>query len=117
MPGCHFDSFLIQAFYEANRPVAMVCHAPAILRDIKLSNGAYLVNGLNLTGFKNDEDTEIELLHHLLFSLEDELVGRGANFIKKGNWEPNVVEDGALMTGQSPASAPPLAEALLQRFA
>ena len=69
------DSFaikLIRDFYEANRPVAMVCHAPAILRDVKKSDGQYLVRGMNLTGFKNDEDTEIELLHHLLFSLEDE---------------------------------------------
>lgn len=108
---------MIRDFYESDRPVAMVCHAPAILRDIKLSNGEYLVNGVDLTGFKNAEDSEIELLHHLLFSLEDELKGRGANYISKANWEANVVEDGALMTGQSPASAPPLAEALKARFA
>ena len=109
------DSYLIKLirdFYETERPVAMVCHAQAILRDVKLSDGKYLVDGIDLTGFKNDEDTEVEMLHHLLFSLEDELVRRGANFIAKANWEPNVVVDGALMTGQSPASAPPLAEAL-----
>ena len=113
------DSYMIKMirdFYESERPVAMVCHAPAILRDIKKSDGSYLVDGVNLTGFKNDEDSEIELLHHLLFSLEDELKGRGANYISKANWEANVVEDGALMTGQSPASAPPLAEALKQRL-
>ncbi|WP_420860045.1 type 1 glutamine amidotransferase domain-containing protein [Marivivens marinus] len=107
---------MIRDFYESDRPVAMVCHAPAILRDVKLSNGDYLVKGLSLTGFKNDEDTEIELLHHLLFSLEDELKGRGANYVSKANWEANVIEDGALMTGQSPASAPPLAEALRGRL-
>jgi putative intracellular protease/amidase len=108
---------LVRDFYESGRPVAMVCHAPAILRDVKLSNGKHLVEGLDLTGFKNEEDIEVELLHHLLFSLEDELVGRGANFKKKANWEPNVVVNGALMTGQSPASAPPLAEALLKALA
>ena len=113
------DSFaikLIRDFYEANRPVAMVCHAPAILRDVKKSDGQYLVKGLNLTGFKNDEDTEIELLHHLLFSLEDELTRRGANCSMKTNWLAKVVVDGALMTGQSPASAAPLAEALAARL-
>lgn len=113
------DSYVIKMirdFYESERPVAMVCHAPAILRDIKLSNGNYLVDGLSLAGFKNDEDTEIELLHHLLFSLEDELKRRGANYVSKTNWEANVVEDGPLMTGQSPASAPPLAEALKARL-
>lgn len=107
---------LIRDFYESNRPIAMVCHAPAILRDVKKSNGEYLVKGLNLTGFKNDEDAEIELLHHLLFSLEDELKGRSAHYQSKANWEPNVVVDGVLMTGQSPASAVPLAEALSKRL-
>jgi putative intracellular protease/amidase len=107
---------LIRDFYESNRPIAMVCHAPAILRDVKKSDGEYLVKGLNLTGFKNDEDREIELPHHLLFSVEDELKRRGARYVSKANWEPNLVIDGPLMTGQSPASAVPLAEALSQRL-
>ena len=50
---------LIKDFYETNRPIAMVCHAPAILRDVKLSNGKFLVEGKNLTGFKDAEDAEI----------------------------------------------------------
>jgi putative intracellular protease/amidase len=105
---------LIKDFYETNRPIAMVCHAPAILRDVKLSNGKFLVEGKNLTGFKDAEDAEIELDKHLLFSLEQELKGRGANYKSVANWEPNVVVDGALMTGQSPASAAPLAEKLAE---
>ena len=107
---------LIRDFYATNRPIAMVCHAPAILRDVKKADGEYLVKGVSLTGFKNEEDNEIELLDHLLFSLEDELKRRGANYLSKANWEPNVVVDGALMTGQSPASAAPLAEALAERL-
>ncbi|GIQ61243.1 peptidase [Flavobacterium collinsii] len=103
---------LIRDFYETKRPIAMVCHGPAILRDVKLSNGKYLVAGLNLTGFKDAEDAEIELDRYLLFSLEQELKRRGANYKSKANWEPNVVVDGVLMTGQSPASAAPLAETL-----
>jgi putative intracellular protease/amidase len=105
---------LIKDFYETNRPIAMVCHAPAILRDVKLSNGKYLAEGLNLTGFKDAEDAEIELDKHLLFSLEQELKRRGANYKSVANWEPNVVVDGVLMTGQSPASAAPLAEKLAE---
>ena len=103
---------LIKDFYETERPIAMVCHAPAILRDVKLSNGKFLVEGVNLTGFKDAEDAEIELDKHLLFSLEQDLKARGANYKSVTNWAPNVVVDGALMTGQSPASAAPLAEAL-----
>lgn len=105
---------LIKDFYETNRPIAMVCHAPAILRDVKLSNGKFLVEGKNLTGFKDAEDAEIELDKHLLFSLEQDLKLRGANYKSVANWEPNVVVDGALMTGQSPASAAPLAEKLVE---
>ena len=108
---------LIKDFYETNRPIAMVCHAPAILRDVKLSNGKFLAEGVNLTGFKDAEDAEIELDKHLLFSLEQELKRRGANYQSVANWEPNVVVDGPLMTGQSPASAPPLAEALAEVLA
>ena len=107
---------LIRDFYETGRPIAMVCHAPAILRDVKLTNGKYLVEGLNLTGFKDAEDAEIELDRHLLFSLEQELKRRGANYKSVANWAPNVVVDGPLMTGQSPASAAPLAEALRDRL-
>ena len=107
---------LIRDFYESNRPIAMVCHAPAILRDVKLTNGQYLVKGLNLTGFKDSEDAEIELDRHLLYSLEQELKGRGANYKSVTNWAHNVVVDGALMTGQSPASAAPLAETLRDRL-
>lgn len=105
---------LIRDFYETNRPIAMVCHAPAILRGVKLSNGKFLVEGKNLTGFKDAEDAEIELDKHLLFSLEQDLKLRGANYKSVANWEPNVVVDGALMTGQSPASAAPLAVKLAE---
>lgn len=107
---------LIRDFYETDRPIAMVCHAPAILRDVKLSNGKFLVEGVELTGFKDEEDAEIELDKHLLFSLEQELKRRGAKYKSVKNWDPNVVVDGPLMTGQSPASAAPLAESLSSRL-
>lgn len=107
---------LIRDFYESDRSIAMVCHAPAILRDVKLTNGKYLVEGVDLTGFKDAEDAEIELDRHLLFSLEQELKRRGANYKSVKNWAPNVVVSGPLMTGQSPASAAPLAEALRDRL-
>jgi putative intracellular protease/amidase len=55
-------------------------------------------------------------LYHLPFSLEAKLKRRGANYVGKANREANAVEDGALMTGHSPASAPPLAKALKQRL-
>lgn len=58
-----------------------------------------MVKGVNLTGFKNAEDSEIELLHPLLFSLEDEPNGSGAKYVPKANREANVV-------GRPPGSSP-----------
>ena len=104
---------LIERFHRSEKPIAMVCHAPAILRDAKKPNGEPLVKGLTVTGFMNAEDDELDLSRHLLFSLEDMLKDRGANY--KGtsrNWAEHIERDGLLMTGQNPASAPLLAAAL-----
>jgi putative intracellular protease/amidase len=114
------DSFailMIETMIEAEKPVAMVCHAPAILRDAKKPNGEPLVLGRVVTGFTDAEDTELDLSRHLLFSLEQALIGNNANFKRsEANWKPNVVEDGALITGQNPASAAPIAEVLANRL-
>jgi putative intracellular protease/amidase len=109
---------LIERFVAQGKPVAMVCHAPGILRDAKAPNGEPLVKGRRLTGFTNAEDDELDLSRHLLFSLEDELKAKGAEYESSGaNWEANVVESGPLLTGQNPASAPPLAQSLSKRLA
>lgn len=107
----------IEGWIENETPVAMVCHSPAILRDAKKRNGEPLVKGMNVTGFTDAEDDELELSPHLLFSLERALVLNGANFKRSNrNWTPNVVQDGVLMTGQNPASAAPLAAALVDKL-
>ncbi len=108
---------MIEDMIEQETPVAMVCHAPAILRDAKKPNGEPLVKGKNVTGFTDSEDTELDLSRHLLFSLEKSMGYNGANFKRSNaNWNPNVVEDGALITGQNPASAGPIAETLANRL-
>ncbi len=104
---------MLEQFYADEKPMAMVCHGPAVLRDAKKPDGTPLVKGVNLTGFKNDEDIELDLLRHLLFSLEDDLQMRGANYSSSDeNWDVNIVVDGNLLTGQNPASAPGLAKQL-----
>ncbi|MCC7005451.1 MAG: type 1 glutamine amidotransferase domain-containing protein [Ottowia sp.] len=108
---------MIEDFFYAGKPIALVCHAPAILRDAKKKNGQPLVKGLTVTGFMNAEDDELDLSRHLLFSLEDMLKSRSANY--KGtskNWDAHIEVDGPLMTGQNPASAPVLAQALAERL-
>ncbi|GAA3001454.1 type 1 glutamine amidotransferase domain-containing protein [Actinokineospora diospyrosa] len=109
---------MVERALAANTPVAMICHAPAILRDVKSPNGTPYVSGRTVTGFANTEDDELDLSRHLLFSLENDLILRGANFTKAAtNWQPNVVQDGPLITGQNPASAPVIAKALIDLLA
>jgi len=79
--------------------------------------GRAAVKGKDVTGFTGAEDEEIDLSRHLLFSLEKALTANGGNFRRSNkNWLPNVVEDGALLTGQNPASAAPIADALVARL-
>ena len=107
----------IENWVAAKTPVAMVCHAPAILRDAKKPNGEPLVKGRDVTGFTDAEDEELDLSRHLLFSLERALTNNGANFRRSNqNWSPNIVQDDSLLTGQNPASAGPLADALVTRL-
>ena len=92
----------IESWIAEKTPVAMVCHAPAILRDAKKPNGEPLVKGMNVTGFTDAEDEELDLERHLLFSLERALTLNGANFTRSNqNWAANVVQDGPLMTGDA----------------
>jgi len=108
---------MIEEMIAADAPVAMVCHAPAILRDAKKPNGEPLVQGKDVTGFTDAEDDELDLSRHLLFSLEKALTTNGGNFKRSNaNWSAHVVEDGALITGQNPASAGPIAVALADRL-
>ena len=72
---------------------------------------------MDVTGFTDVEDEEIDLSRHLLFSLEKALIANGGKFRRSNqNWSPNVVEDGALITGLNPASAAPIADALVARL-
>ena len=108
----------IEHWIGRGTPIAMVCHAPAILRDARKPNGEPLVKGVTLTGFTDAEDEELGLTRHLLFSLEKALVGNGATFQRSPrNWQECVVEDGPLITGQNPASAARLADVLVTRVA
>ena len=106
---------LIEDFLAAGKPVALVCHAPGALRDVKNPDGSPLVRGKNLTGFSNSEEVSVDvnLPQIIPFSLEDVLKAEGASYSKAENWAPYVVTDGLLMTGQNPASAAPAAVELM----
>ena len=104
------------AIYENNGIVSAICHGPAALIDIKLSNGKYLVSGKKVAAFTNEEEEELKLTHVIPFLLQDKLIERGAQHIYGKPWKENVVVDGRLITGQNPASATKVAEKIIEHL-
>ena len=104
---------LIVDFYKAEKPVAFVCHAPGVLKNVKV-DGEYLVKGKNVTGFTNTEEEAVQLTDIVPFLVEDMLKENGGNYSKLGDWSPYAVVDGRLITGQNPASSEKVAEELLK---
>jgi putative intracellular protease/amidase len=104
---------LIESALAAGKPVAAVCHAPAVLRHPKSPDGTSVVQGKNVTGFTNTEEDAVGLTQVVPFRVEDMLVSNGGNYTKVADWQPYVVTDGLLITGQNPASSALAAHALL----
>ena len=104
---------LIEAMHSAGKPVAAVCHAPAVLRDVKAPDGSPLVKGKRVTGFTNTEEEAVGLTAVVPFLVEDMLKSKGGNYSKGGDWQSYVLTDGMLITGQNPASSEAAAKALI----
>ncbi len=103
---------LLEDFYNAGKPIALVCHSPGVLRHVKY-NDEPLVKGKHVTGFTNGEEEEVGLTKVVPFLVEDELLRLGAYFEKVKDWEPFSIIDGNLITGQNPASSTVTAKDLL----
>ncbi|NUP65411.1 MAG: type 1 glutamine amidotransferase domain-containing protein [Nonomuraea sp.] len=103
--------------YERGGVVAAVCHGPAALVGLTLSDGAHLVAGRRVAAFTNSEENKRGVAGVVPFLLADALVERGAVHEPGPDWQPHVVVDGRLVTGQNPASATPLAERVTELLA
>jgi putative cofactor-binding repeat protein len=105
---------LIERLYAAGKPVAAVCHGPAVLRRAKGPDGAPLVKGKTVTGFTNTEEAAVELTKVVPFLVEDALKANGGRYSRAEDWASHAVVDGNLITGQNPASSEATAKALLE---
>ena len=105
---------LIEEFWDSKKPIAAVCHAPAVLLNAKDENGNYLIKGKRVTGFTNSEESAVKLTDVVPFLLEDELIKKGGLYSKKEDWASYSVTDGLLITGQNPGSSEAVAESLLK---
>ena len=108
---------LIEAMAAAGKPVAAVCHAPAVLRHVKAADGSPLVKGKQVTGFTNTEEEAVGLTKVVPFLIEDMLKENGGHYSKGADWQSYVLTDGKLITGQNPASSEEGARALLKLLA
>lgn len=105
---------LIENFINQEKPVALVCHAPAALVKVKAADGDPLVQGKLVTGFSNSEEEAVELTDVVPFLLEDELKKLGGLYSKGADWSSYVIKDGLLITGQNPGSSEEAARELLE---
>ena len=107
---------LIESFYNSGKPVAAVCHSPAVFHRVTY-NGQPLVKGKRVTGFTNGEEEAVQLTHVVPVLVEDELKRVGGLYEKAPDWQSFAITDGRLITGQNPASSTAAAQALLNVFA
>ncbi len=105
---------IIERFVTEDRPLAAVCHAPAIFRHTKAADGKPLVSGRRVTGFTNSEEAGVGLTEIVPFLVEDMLKANGGLYEKGPDWGNFVVVDGKLITGQNPASSEAAARDLLK---
>jgi putative intracellular protease/amidase/alkylhydroperoxidase/carboxymuconolactone decarboxylase family protein YurZ len=103
---------VIREIYEAGGVVAAVCHGPAALVNAKRSDGSYLVSGKRVAAFTDEEEAEVQATNVVPFLLASTLKRHGAMHQAAPNWSVNVVVDGRLVTGQNPASAHGVGEAV-----
>ncbi|MFC4146571.1 type 1 glutamine amidotransferase domain-containing protein [Micromonospora mangrovi] len=112
-PGNPDLARIARSIYERGGVVAAVCHGPAALVDLKLSDGANLVAGKRVAGFTNDEEAAVGLTDQVPFLLADKLTEAGAQHVPAPDFTEHVVVDDRLVTGQNPQSARALAEAIV----
>ncbi|MGC1020846.1 type 1 glutamine amidotransferase domain-containing protein [Pantoea vagans] len=108
---------LIEKTLQAGKPVALVCHAPGVLRDVKNADGTPLVKGKKVTGFTNSEEEGVGLTEVVPFLVEDVLKQNGGLYSRGDDWQSYTVQDGLLITGQNPGSSAETAKVLLASLA
>ncbi|GAB3093761.1 type 1 glutamine amidotransferase domain-containing protein [Aestuariicella hydrocarbonica] len=102
--------------YENGGVIAAVCHGPAGLLPITLSNGEKLLANKSVTGFTREEEVDYGTIDKIPYLLEESLTRSAARYSKVQPWGEFVIEDGRLITGQNPASAHAVGEAIVRQL-
>ena len=107
-------SQLIETFHRKGKVISAVCHGVVALVDPKLDDGTPLITGKKLSCFSNGEEAAVQLTDVVPFLLEEKLSQTGGIVNNGTDFEPNIVVDGKLITGQNPASSGPCAAQVLE---
>lgn len=102
------------AAYEGGAVVGAVCHGPAGLLPITLSNGKKLIEDIAVTGFTREEEVEFGTIDNIPFLLEESLVRTAGRYVKVAPWGEFVIAESNVVTGQNPASAHAVAEKMIE---
>jgi len=101
--------------FESGRIVSAVCHGIAALQNVRLSNGKYMIDGKNGTGFAYLDETIAGVRKIVPYNLEKRLKESGMHYSKA--FLPlagHTVVDGNLITGQNPNSTTATAKAVVK---
>ncbi|MGC9270125.1 type 1 glutamine amidotransferase domain-containing protein [Acidiphilium sp.] len=103
----------ITAMLDAGKLVAAVCHGPAAFIGVTRQDGSALIKGRSITCFTDSEERAVHLDDKVPFLLETTLRSLGAQVSVGPDFAPHIMQDGNLLTGQSPKSSEPLAHAVI----
>jgi putative intracellular protease/amidase len=113
LPEDKYSVRLIEAFYRAGKPTALVCHAPAALKNVKDTDGGALIKGKKIAGYSNSEEAAGQSTDMVAFSLEDMVKSEAGIYVKGEDWHSFVVNEANLITGQNPGSSLDVAKKIL----
>lgn len=107
---------LSAAHYESGGVLAAVCHGPAALLPITLSNGEKLLANKSVTGFTREEEIDFGTIENIPFLLEESLARTALRYNKVQPWGELVIEDDRVITGQNPTSAHAVGNAIVKQL-
>ncbi|MEB8306170.1 type 1 glutamine amidotransferase domain-containing protein [Staphylococcus xylosus] len=122
LPGGHgtvFDyahnqqlSSILADFKDEDKIISSVCHGPSAFVGAKDKQGNFLVNGVTLTSFTDEEERAMGLENKVPFLTQTELENQGAKFVTKENFTEHIETDSQFITGQNPQSSVAIGKAL-----
>ncbi|MBO9667408.1 MAG: type 1 glutamine amidotransferase domain-containing protein [Bdellovibrio sp.] len=114
LPGNRSLQHITAEIWENDGVVAAVCHGSAGLVNVKLSDGSFLVAGHEVSSFTNAEEEAVGMENVVPFLLQSRLQERGGLHTESSKFAPHIVRSGRLVTGQNPASAAGVGQAIVE---